>query len=160
MRHLLGLVLALATSAALFFGAGLGIWRISALGRSVTGLALSALETSANLVPLASLLGAGALVGVILLAPRLSPLGTGLPGLVLLAWSGMLLLRGKHALTYVPMAGSHYAAGFGTLLGSGALALVGVVMTIPLFLPSRWRGANSDPDGYDIDVPYELGLVP
>lgn len=160
MRHLLGLMLALATSAALFFGAGLGIWRISALGRSVTGLALSALETSANLVPLASLLGAGALVGVALLAPRLSPLGTGLPGLALLGWSGLLLLRGKHALTYVPMAGSHFAAGFDILLGSGALALIGAAMAVPLFLPSRWRGVRFEYDGYDIDVPHELGLVP
>lgn len=159
MRHLLGLMLALVTSAALFFGAGLGVWRVSVLGRSATGLSLSALESTTNLVPLAALLGAGVLLGVVLLAPRASPLGTGLPGLALLGWSGVLVAHGKHALTYVPMAGSHFAAGFGILLGSGALALVGVIMTIPLFMPSRWRRTRYDEDDY-VDVSAELGLAP
>ncbi len=163
MRHLLGLMLALAVSAALFFGAGLGIWRISTLGRSATGLSLSALGSVSNLVPLAALLGAGLLLGMALLVPRASPLGTGLPGLALLGWSGLAVMRGRHALTYVPMAGSHFAAGFAGLLTSGALALIGAAMIIPLFVPSRWRRAESEDDDYDdddIDVPYELGLVP
>jgi hypothetical protein len=157
MRHLFGFVLALAISAALFFGVGLGIWRISALGRSADGLSLSALGTTANLVPLAALLGAGLLIGAALLIRRASPLGTGLPGLALLGWSGVLVMRGRHVLAYVPMAGSHFGAGFAVLLGSGALALMGAVMIIPLFLPSRWRRAELD--DY-IDIPAELGLVP
>ena len=72
-------------------------------------------------------------------------------------------MRGKHALTYVPMAGSHYAAGFALMLTSGALALLGVMMVIPLFVPSRWRRAESEVDDFnddDIDVPSQLGLVP
>lgn len=163
MRHLLGLMFAVATSAALFFGAGLGIWRISAVGRSGTGLGLSTLGSTSNLVPLAALLGAGLLVGVLMLVPRASPLGTGLPGLALLGWSGVLVMRGHYALTWIPMAGSHFATGFADLLGSGALALIGTVMIIPLFVPSRWRRFESEVDDYDlddIDVPAELGLVP
>ena len=163
MRHILGLILALAMSAALFFGAGLGIWRISALGRSSTGLSLSGLGSPATLVPLGALLGAGLLLGVLLLTSRASPLSTGLPGLTLLGWSGLLIIRGRHAMTYVPMGGSHFAAGFTLMLGSGALALLGAAMIIPLFVPSRWRRFESEVDDFDqddIDVPSELGLVP
>jgi hypothetical protein len=163
MRHLIGVILALAMSAALFFGAGLGIWRITALSGSASGLGVGALGSTTNLVPLAALLGAGLLLGVLLLVPRASPLGTGLPGLLLLGWSGWLVVRGKHVLTYVPMAGSHYAAGFTAMLGSGVLIFLGLAMIVPLFVPSRWRRATTevnDFDGGDIDVPAELGLVP
>jgi hypothetical protein len=163
MRHFFGLILALAMSAALFFGAGLGVWRISSLTASGAGVGWSGLVSTANLAPLAALLGAGLLLAILLLVPRTSPLSTGLPGLVALGWSGWLVARGKHALTYVPMADSHYAAGFALMLNSGALALIGVVMIIPLFVPSRWRRAESEVDDYndeDIDVPSELGLVP
>lgn len=162
MRHVLGLILALATSAALFFGAGLGIWRFSVLSRSASGVGLSGLGTTATLVPLGALLGAGLLLGVLLLTSRASPLSTGLPGLALLGWSGLLVTRGMHAIAYVPMAGSHFAAGFTLMLSSGALALLGAAMIAPLFVPSRWRRFESEDDDYDddIDVPAELGLVP
>ncbi len=94
---------------------------------------------------------------------RVSALAPGLPGLALLGWSAMLLLRGRQALTYLPMAGSQEAAGFTVLLASGALALAGAAMIIPLFMPSRWRSTATETEDYDDDdyaATTALGLVP
>jgi hypothetical protein len=163
MRHLLGFLLALAMSAALYFGAGLGIWRFSTWHGAGSGLSLHALASEPNYVPLAALLGAAAMLGILLVQHRVPALATGLPGLALLGWSGLVVGRGKHALSYIPLAGSHYAAGFTILLESGIAALLGALMIVPLFLPSRWRGRDVEIDefgGEDVDVPAALGLVP
>jgi hypothetical protein len=163
MRHLVGLVLALAMSAALFFGAGLGVWKFASLHPASTSAAVHILASQSGYLPIAALLGTAVLLGILLVAPRVSPLGTGLPGLVLLGWSALILLHWSHALTYVPMPSSHYAAGFTAMLTSGVLALLGMAMIIPLFVPSRWRSGQVELDEYAdeyMDVPSAIRMAP
>jgi len=134
MRHLVGLILALAMLAAVFFGAGWSIARIVAAHAAGTSLT----NTSGELT-LAALLGVGLLLGILVAAPLLSPLGAGLPGLVLLAWSGVHVVNAHLALRVIPLSGMSAASGFKTMLTGGTLALVGAVMIVPMFVPSRWR---------------------
>lgn len=156
VRHITGFILALAMSAALFFGGGWGISRIIALRG-----AGDALTSSHGLLALAAVLGTGLLLGILLAAPGISPLGSGLPGLALLGWSALVVLHNKYALKFLPLPGSHYAAGFSVMLFSGVLALIGAVMIVPLLVPSRWRGRlDDDDDDDDFSVPAVLGLVP
>jgi len=162
MRHVIGFFLALAVSAALFFGAGWGSSRFSGL-QSGQGLRSATAWTSLhNVIPLAALVGTALLLGILLVVRRVSALATGLPGLALIGWSALILLRGSHALTYVPMSGSRYAAGFSAMLSSGVLLLLGVAMIIPIFTPSRWRGNVQEVEDYSEDFETEkaLGLVP
>jgi hypothetical protein len=162
MRHITGFFLALAMSAALFFGGGWGVARFTALAAGQGLRSTNAMTDLHNVLPLAALLGTGLLLGILLAVRRISALAAGLPGLVLLGWSAYLLTRGQHALRWVPMPGSHYAAGFITMLSSGALALLGAGMIIPLVMPSRWRSGTSEVEEYDDDfsVTSALGLVP
>ena len=162
MRHITGLVLALLLSAALFFGAGWGISKFSAMQAGHGTRALSAWASLHNALPLAALIGTGLLIGILLAVRPVSALATGLPGLALLGWSALVLVRGSQALGYLPMSGSHFAAGFATLSSSGALAVAGSAMIIPLFMPTRWRGSGEEV--LQLDEEYatssELGLVP
>jgi len=162
MRHITGFVLALILSAALFFGAGWGIAKFSAMQAGHGTQAVSAWANTHNALPLAALAGAGLLLGILLAVRAVSALATGLPGLALLGWSALVLLRGSQALGYVPMSGSHFAAGFSTLLSSGALALAGSAMIIPLFMPSRWRSNAIAVEALDdeYETSSALGLVP
>jgi hypothetical protein len=162
MRHVIGFLLALAVSAALFFGAGWGSLRFSAM-QSGQGLRTVTAWTSVhNVLPLAALIGTALLLGILLAVGRVSALAPGLPGLALIGWSALVLLRGKHALTYIPMSGSHYAAGFAALLSSGVLLFLGTAMIIPIFMPSRWRSHVAEvlDDSEDYSVTSALGLVP
>jgi hypothetical protein len=162
VRHLLGFVLALGLSAALFFGAGAGVWLFTIPHGAATGLTAHDLTRLATAWPLAGLAGTGLLMSILIAVRRISPIGPGLPGLALLAWSGLLVARGSAALRLMPLSGSHYAAGFTTMLDSGVLALVGAAMCVPLLMPSRWRrgdGAAADYADDDIDVEEALGLA-
>lgn len=152
MRHLTGFILAVVMSAALFFGAGWGVSRVTAL--QVPGQALESLHGA---LALAAIAGTGLLLGILLAAPGISPLGAGLPGLILLAWSGLLVVRARNAVSLIPLHGTRYAAGFSTLLVSGILLLVGTVMVVPLFVPSRWRRRGYEDD--DISMPEAIGLT-
>ena len=162
MRHITGFVLALILPAALFFGAGWGISKFSAMQAGHGTRALSAWANLHNAVPLAALIGTGLLIGILVAARPISALAAGLPGLALLGWSALVLVRGKQALSYLPMSGSHFAAGFTALLSSGAFALVGAAMIIPLFMPSRWRGRGEEVEELDDEyaTSAELGMVP
>jgi hypothetical protein len=134
MRHLVGLILALALSAALFFGAGWSTARILAAHAAGTSL-----TNTSGAITLAALLGAGLLLGILLAVPLLSPLGAGLPGLVLLAWSAVHVVNAHLALRLIPLSGMAAGSGFRTLLTGGVLAFLGMVMVVPMFVPSRWR---------------------
>jgi hypothetical protein len=135
MRHLIGLILALAMSAAVFFGAGWSVARILAAHAAGTSL----ITTSGALV-LAALVGTGLFLGILVAAPALSPLGAGLPGLILLGWSAVEVVSAHLALRLIPLSGLGAASGFRTMLTGGILGLLGVVMIVPMFVPSRWRG--------------------
>jgi hypothetical protein len=164
MRHLMGLLLGIALLAALFFAGGWGVNRIIALRGPVTGAgAAHALTTPAGLFAVGAVAGTGLLIGIFLTVPRVSPLATGLPGLVLLGWSALMVQHSKNTLRYLPLPGSQFTAGTTYLLFNGVLALLGMAMLIPLFLPSRWRRRYADADeteDEDFDVHEALGLVP
>src|SRR5215471_1595924 len=144
MRHLIGLILGLALAAAMFFAAGWGAEHVPALvGHSV------GVPSRTGLIGLGVMLGTGLLVGILLVVPAVSPLATGLPGLVLLGWTALLAVSSHRALSWIPLQGHAFGAGFRALLLSGMLALIGIAMIIPLFLPGRWhgtRGYDDDPD--------------
>ena len=97
-----------------------------------------------------ALLGVSLLAGLLMAVPRISPLAAGLPGLALLAWTGLYLFSVRHAVQYIPLKTRPYGMGFEALLFDGVLALVGLAMVIPLFVPSRWRGRRqvTEPEPY------------
>ena len=163
MRHLIGLLLAVVVSAVLFFGGGWGIAKFGALD-SGHGMRSAAAWTNLHTaLPLAALIGAGLVVGIMLAVRRVSALATGLPGLALIGWSAFTLFRGTQALTYIPMSGSHFAAGFSAMLSSGALLFLGFAMIIPIFVPSRWRKTTAEVEEYapdEFSTESTLGLVP
>jgi hypothetical protein len=134
MRHLIGLVLGLVAAAAVFFGGGWGVARIMAAhahGTSLVGM-------SGGLT-LAALLGTGLYLGFMVAVRAISPVGAGLPGLILLGWSGLEMFKSHWALRLIPLSGYQEASGFRTMLTIGVLALLGAMLVIPLFVPSRWR---------------------
>ncbi len=153
MRHMLGVLLAVVMGAAVFFGAGWGISRIMALSAAGQNIG-----TAQGVPALGAVLGTGLLLGILLAAPGISPLGSGLPGIVLLAWSALLVLSARQAVRLIPLQDHSFATGFGTMLGTGILAMVGIMMIVPLFVPSRWRREYVEEEF--TDMPTAIGLVP
>src|SRR5215472_17420197 len=152
MRHLIGLGLALALAAAVFFGGAWGylrLLRIPVVNGAASTLPAgggSLLHSSSVLYALAAVAGTGLLAGLLVAAPRISPLAAGLPGLGLIAWTVLYLVSVRHAVQFIPFKAHAFGAGFEAMLFNGVLAAAGFVMIIPLFIPSRWRG-----DAYDED---------
>lgn len=142
MRHLLGVVLAIVLAAAIFFAASWGYLKLlirpARLGALPAGGG-SLLHDRAVLEGFGALLAIGLVAGILIAVPRISPLASGLPGLVLLAWSGLYLYSVRRAVHYIPLKTRAYGTGFEAMLFDGVLALAGLVMIIPLFVPSRWR---------------------
>src|SRR5262249_61428740 len=103
MRHLIGFILAIALGGALFFAAGWGFTHMTSLaahGINLTG--------RTGLTALAALGGTGLFLGILLAVRAISPLATGLPGLVLLAWSAPLAVSTHRALGWVPPPGHSF----------------------------------------------------
>jgi hypothetical protein len=139
MRHLLGLLLALVMAAALFFAATWGSMQLAASrGASLT--------SPHAMGAMGALAATGLLLGVLLCVRAVSPLATGLPGLVLVGWSGLLMASSRLALASIPLQAGIFGRGFHVLLLSGVLALAGMAMIIPLFVPSRWRRYRAEED--------------
>ena len=138
MRHLIGIVLAVAMAAAVFFAATWGYVRF--LSES-SGLApgASLLSDHRALFALGALAGTGLLAGILIAAPRISPLAAGLPGLLLLGLAVFYLVSVRRADQLIPLRSHVFGVGFETLLARGILAAAGLAMIVPLFVPSRWR---------------------
>ncbi len=134
MRHLVGIVLGIVMAAALFLGGGWGFHRLSNL--SATNAHLT---STSGLTALAALLATGLLLGVLMAAPRISPLATALPGIAALAATGLYAVSPHRTLDLIPMKNSTFGLGAHTLLVTGVYALLGAAMLIPMFVPSRWR---------------------
>jgi hypothetical protein len=153
MRHLVGVMLAIVMAAAVFFAASWGYLKLligpAGLGR-LPGGGGSLLHDHAVLEGFGALLGVGLLAGVLIAAPRISPLAAGLPGLAMLAWTGLYLFGVRHAVQYIPLKTRAYGTGFEAMLFDGVLAMAGLAMVVPLFIPSRWRGRRqvSEPEPY------------
>ena len=142
MRHLVGVVLAIVLAAAVFFAASWGYLKLligpAGLG-ALPGGGGSLLHNHAVLEGFGALLGVGLIAGLLIAVPRISPLAAGLVGLALLAWTGLYLFSVRRAVQYIPLKTQLYGRGFEAMLFDGVLALVGLAMIIPLFVPSRWR---------------------
>jgi hypothetical protein len=140
------------TGAVLFLAAGWGVAEITSLHSRGT-----VLTTTPGLAAIGAMLGAGLLLGILLAVPAISPLAAGLPGIALLGWSALLVVSARRATRLIPLQGHSFAAGFASLLTTGVLVLVGAVMVVPLFVPSRWRRRPAE---YDYaDEPSEIGLI-
>jgi hypothetical protein len=153
MRHLVGVLLAIVLAAVVFFAASWGYLKLltgpARLGTLPAGGG-SLLHDHAVLEGVGVLLGVGLITGLLIAAPRISPLAAGLPGLVLLAWTGLYLYSARRAVHYIPLKTRPYGTGFEAMLFDGVLALLGMAMIIPLFIPSRWRvrRAVTEPASY------------
>ncbi len=143
LRHLIGLGLAIGLAAAILFGAGWGVAKMTVLaaqGTSVTSVT--------GLSALGVLLLTGLFLGILLVAP-VSPVSTALPGLALLGWTGLLGVSTQLATRVMPLRTGPVAAGLHLLLFNGVLALLGMVLICPAFVPSRWRPASAADLGLD-----------
>jgi hypothetical protein len=142
MRHVIGVALAIVMAAAVFFAGSWGYLKLL-IGPATNGVLPagggSLIHSHAVLEGFGVLLAVGLLAGLLIALPVISPLASGLPGLVLLAWTGLYLFSVRHAVQYIPLKTRAYGTGFEAMLFDGVLALVGLAMIIPLFVPSRWR---------------------
>ena len=122
------------------------------------------------LAALGALLTVGLVVGLLVAIPWVSPLAAGLPGLALLALTGFYLTSVRHAVRLIPLKTHVYGQGFEAMLFNGVLALVGLAMVIPLFVPSRWRrrtvssvvpvGPSTGLLTEDSEAPTQQGVLP
>jgi hypothetical protein len=159
MRHLIGILLAVVMAAVLFFAGAWGYLRLTALTTPLSKLpAGSLLSDHHMLFGLAAVAGTGLLAGILIAAPRISPLAAGLPGLLLLGLTALYLASVRHAVHLIPLKSHPYGAGFEAMLVHGILAAAGLAMIIPLFVPSRWRARRGpEPDAIG-DAEYIPGF--
>lgn len=143
LRHLIGLGLAIGLAAAILFGGGWGVAKMTALAAQGTSL-----TSVTGLSALGVLLLTGLYLGILLVAP-VSPLSTLLPGLGLLGWTGLFAMSTGMANRVMPLRTGPVAGGLHLLLADGVLALLGMVLIIPAFIPSRWRPASETDLGLD-----------
>ena len=161
-RHLIGIGLAVAISAAIFFGGG---WAFSRLFTRNHGSEWSLPAGGGNFMSnsvvtsgLAAMAGLALLIGLALMIRWVSPLATGLPGLVLLAWTALYVTSPERAVHYIPLKAHNVGLGFAGLGTTGILGAAGVVLVMPLFFPSRWRRPVID-DADVEDDPIEATMV-
>jgi len=143
MRHLVSVILAIAMAATVFFAASWGYLKLltgSGKFGTLPAGGGSLLHDRTVVEGFGALLAVGLVAGILIAVPRISPLASGLPGLVLLAWTGLYLYSARRAVQYIPFKTRVYGSGFEDMLFDGVLALAGLAMIIPLFVPSRWRG--------------------
>jgi hypothetical protein len=163
MRHLIGIGLAVVLSAAIFFGGG---WAYNRLFTRNLGSEWSLPAGGGNFVGnsvvtsgLAAMAGVALLIGLALLIRWVSPLTTGLPGLILLVWTALYVASPERAVHYIPLKAHNVGLGSAGLGTTGILGAAGVVLVMPLFFPSRWRRlAGDDVGGEDVggeDDPIE-----
>jgi hypothetical protein len=142
MRHVIGVALAIGLAAAVFFAASWGYLKLL-VGPARSGVLPagggSLIHNHAVLEGFGVLLAVGLLAGLLMALPMISPLASGLPGLALLAWTGLYLFSVRRAVQYIPLKSQAYGTGFEAMLFDGVLALAGLALIIPLFVPSRWR---------------------
>jgi hypothetical protein len=161
MRHLVGVLLAIVMAAAVFFAASWGYLKLLILpvkGGPLPAGGGSLIHNHAVLEGFGALLAVGLLAGILIAVPRISPLASGLPGLVLLAWTGVYLFGVQRGVRYIPLKTHAYGLGFEAMLFNGVLALLGMAMIVPLFVPSRWRARPFAPAAA-VPAPYEAAAT-
>ncbi len=149
MRHRIGLILAVVMTGVLFFPGSWGylrLLRVPAVAGPLSQLPAgggSLISDNNVLIALAALAGTGLLAGILVAGPRISPLAAGLPGLLLLGWTGLYLVSVRHAVDLIPLRSDPFGAGFEAMLINGILGAAGLAMVVPMFVPSRWRARST-----------------
>lgn len=159
MRYLIGILLAVVMAAVLFFAGAWGYLRLTALTTPLSRLPAgggSLLSDHHMLAGLVAVAATGLLAGILIAAPRISPLAAGLPGLLLLGLTALYLVSVRHAVHLIPLKSYPSGAGFEAMLVHGILGAAGLAMIIPLFVPSRWR-ARRPPEP---EVVGDAGYLP
>jgi hypothetical protein len=160
VRHLYGTALAVVMTLVMYFGAAWGYLQLLKLpvppgqASALPAGGGSLLSNSTALLALAILVVTAVLAAVLAIVRWVSPLATGLPGLLLVGWTALYLVNVRHAVQLIPLRSHAFGAGWEALLFNGILGAVGVVMLFPLFIPSRWRlsrPAETDELTRDVD---------
>lgn len=154
MRHLYGMAMAVVLAAAIFFGGAWGylrLLRLPAVPGQLSALPAnggSLLSKDSVLTAIAAVAATGLLAGILAIVPKISPLAAGLPGLALIAWTGLYLGSVHRAVQLIPLRTHAFGAGFEALGMNGVLGAAGLVLAVPLFVPSRWRSpvVEDEPD--------------
>jgi hypothetical protein len=152
MRHRIGLILAVVLTGLLFFPGSWGYLRLLRFPAAVGQLSQlpsgggSLISDRHALIELAAIVGVGLLTGIFVAAPRISPLAAGLPGLLLVGWTGLYLASTRQAVDLIPLRSDPFGAGFEAMLLNGVLGAAGLAMIVPLFVPSRWRARVTQQD--------------
>src|SRR6516225_5318301 len=150
MRHRIGMVLAVIMAGVLFFPGAWGYLRVLRMPAAAGQLAQlpagggSLISDHNVLIAFAAMAGTGLLAGILIAVPRISPLAAGLPGLMLLGWTGLYLVSVRQAVDLIPLRADPFGAGFEAMLFNGFLAAAGLVLILPMFVPSRWRARHAD----------------
>jgi len=145
MRHRIGIVLAVVMTGVLFFPGSWGylrLLRLPAPADQLAGLPAgggSLISDHHMLLALAALAGTALLAAILIAAPPISPLAAGLPGLLLLGWTGLYLANVRQGVDLIPLRSDPFGAGFETMLFNGVLGAAGLAMIVPMFIPARWR---------------------
>jgi hypothetical protein len=145
-RHFIGLGLAVVTVIVMFFAGAWGYERLLRLPAPAAA-PLSALPAQGGsllsnknvLEAFGAVAAAALLIGILVAVPRISALAAGLPGLLAIAWTAVYAVSVHRAVEVIPFKAHAWGAGWEALLFNGILGAIGLVMVIPLFLPSRWR---------------------
>jgi hypothetical protein len=151
MRHRIGIVLAVIMTGVLFFPGAWGYLRLLRLPAPADQLSDlpagggSLISEHHVLLALAAVAGAALLAGILVAAPRISPLAAGLPGLLLLGWTGLYLASVRQAVDLIPLRSDPFGAGFEAMLFNGVLGAAGLAMIVPMFIPARWRTRLATP---------------
>lgn len=168
MRHRIGIVLAVIMTGVLFFPGAWGYLRLLRLPAPSDQLSHlpagggSLISEHHVLLALAAVAGTALLAGILVAAPRISPLAAGLPGLLLLGWTGLYLASVRQGVDLIPLRSDPFGAGFEAMLFNGVLGAAGLAMVVPMFVPSRWRArpATDTADGEFIPAEPELAEPP
>jgi hypothetical protein len=153
MRHRIGIILAVIMAGVLFFPGSWGylrLLRLPAPAGQLSGLPAgggSLISDHHVLLALAALAGTGLLAGILLAVPRISPLAAGLPGLLLLGWTGLYLASVRQGVDLIPLRSDPFGAGFEAMLFNGILGAAGLTMIVPMLVPSRWRARPGEATG-------------
>lgn len=145
MRHRIGIVLAVIVTGVLFFPGAWGYLRLLRLPAPADQLSDlpagggSLIPEHHVLLALAAVAGTALLAGILVAAPRISPLAAGLPGLLLLGWTGLYLANVRQGVDLIPLRSDPFGAGFEAMLFNGVLGAAGLAMIVPMFIPARWR---------------------
>jgi hypothetical protein len=150
MRHRIGMILAVIMAGVLFFPGAWGYLRLLRFPAPVGQLSRlpadggSLISDYRVLIALAAIAGAGLLAGILIAVPWISPLAAGLPGLLLLGWTGLYLASARRAVELIPLRSGPFGTGFEAMLFNGILGAAGMAMILPLLVPSRWRPRGTD----------------